>query len=86
MDDSISSMKHLWPKGEGFAISASGASSGLLTWWDNEKFSLQTTLENKKWLFVKLENRENKEAFWVGNIYGPTTQAQKETFWNYLEE
>ena len=66
VDDSISSIKHLWPKGEGFAISASGASGGLLTSWDNE---------NKNWLFVKLENKENKEEFWVGNIYGPTTQA-----------
>ena len=85
-DDSISSMKHLWPKGECFAISASGASSGLHTWWDNDNFSLQTALENKNWLIIKLENRENKETFSVGNIYGPTTQAQKETFWNSLEE
>ena len=84
--DSLSSMKKLGPKGEGFAISASGASGGLLTWWDNEKFSLLIALENKNWLFVKLENRENKEVFWVGNIYGPTTQAQKETFRNSLEE
>ena len=86
VDDSIKSMKHLWPKGEGLTISASGASSGLLTWWDNEKFSLQTSIENKNWLFVKLENEENKEAFWVENIYGPMTQAQKETFWKSLEE
>ena len=84
--DSLSSMKKLGPKGEGFAISASGASGGLLTWWDNEKFSLQTTIKNKNWFFVKLENKENKEAFWSRNIYGPMTQAQKETFWNSLEE
>ena len=86
MIDSISSLKHLWPTGDGLATRANGASSGLLTWWDNEKFSLQITIENKNWLFVKLENKENKEAFWVGNIYGPTAQAQKETFWNSLEE
>ena len=67
--DSLSSMKKLCPKGEGFVISVSGASDGLLTWSGNEKFSLQTTIENKNWLFVKLENKENKEAFWSGNIY-----------------
>ena len=49
-------------------------------------FSLQSTIENKNWLFVKLENKENKEAFWVGNIYGPTIQAQKENFWTSLED
>ena len=35
---------------------------------------------------MKLENKENKEAFWVGNIYGPTVQAQKENFWISLED
>ena len=24
--------------------------------------------------------------FWIGNIYGPTIHAQKESFWNSLEE
>ena len=52
----------------------------------NEKFTMQTAIENKNWLFVKLENKENKEVFWIGNIYGPTIQAQKENFWNSLEE
>ena len=40
-DDSLLTMKKLWDKGDGIAISATGASEGLLTWWDNEKFSLQ---------------------------------------------
>ena len=79
-------MKNLWPKGEGFSISVSGASGGLLSWWDSEKYTMQTTIENKNWLFVKIENKENKEVLWIGNIYGPTIQAQKEIFWNSLEE
>ena len=29
---------------------------------------------------------ENKEAFWVGNIYGPMIQAQEENFKNSFEE
>ena len=80
VEDSLSTLKKLWPKGEGFAISASGASGGLLSWWDSEKFAMQIAIENKNWLFVKLENKENKEVFWIGNIYGPTIQAQKENF------
>ena len=63
IEDSLSTMKKIWSKGDGIAISASGACGSLLTWWDNEKFSLQSTIENKNWLFVKLENKENKEAF-----------------------
>ena len=86
MEDCLLTMKNLWPKGEGFAISASGASGGLLTWWHNEKFTMQTTIENKNWLFAKHENKENKKVFWIGNIYGPTIHAQKENLWNSLEE
>ena len=63
-EDSLSTIKKSWPKGDGITISASGASRGLLTWWDNEKFTLQVAIENENWLFVKLENKENKEAFW----------------------
>ena len=34
---------------------------------------------------MELVDKENKEFLWVGNIYGPIIQAQKETFWNSLE-
>ena len=63
VEDSLLTMKKVWAKGEGKAISSAGASGGLLTWWDNEKFSLQSAIENKNRLFVKLENKENKEVF-----------------------
>ena len=85
-EDSLSTMKKIWPKGEGKAVSVCGASGGLLTWWDEEKFTMRSSIENKNWLFVELENKENKEVIWVGNIYGPTIQAQKDTFWNSLED
>ena len=62
-EDSLLTLKNLWPKGEGLAINASGASGGLLSWWDSEKFAMQTTIQNKNWSFVKLENKENKEVF-----------------------
>ena len=45
-----------------------------------------STIENINWLFVELEDKEIKEVLWVGNIYEPTVQAQKETFWNSLED
>ena len=47
---------------------------------------MHSAIENKNWFFIKLENKEKKEMFWIGNIYGPTIQAQKESFWKSLEE
>ena len=47
---------------------------------------MHSSIENKNWLFIKLENKEKKKMFWIGNIYGPTIQAQKDSFWNSLEE
>ena len=61
-EDGLSSIKKIWPKGEGTAVSATGASGGILTWWNKGKFSTRSTLENKSWLFVELEDKESKET------------------------
>ena len=47
---------------------------------------MRTAIENKNWLFMELEDKENKEILWVGNTYGPIIQAQKESFQNSLED
>ena len=85
-EDSIATIKSIWPKGEGLAISASGASGGLLCWWNSYKFKLSSAIENRNWILIKLENKERKEQFWIGNLYGPTMNSQKESFWTSLEE
>ena len=46
-EDSISTLKSFWPKGEGYAISSMGASGGLLSWWDTDKFAKHSAIENK---------------------------------------
>ena len=45
-----------------------------------------TAIENRNWLFFELEDKESKVALWIENIYGPTTQASKDAFWNALED
>ena len=45
-----------------------------------------TAIENRNWLFIKLEDKDKKEKFWIGNVYGPTLNAQKDKFWDSLEE
>ena len=77
VEDSLTTLKIFWQKGEGLATNAYGASGGLLYWWDAKKFAMHSTIEHKKWLFIKLENKEKKEMFWIGNIYGPTIHAHK---------
>ena len=37
-------------------------------------------------MLIKLVNKETKEMFWIGNIYGSTIQAQKDNFWQSLED
>ena len=76
-EDSLSSIKKIWPKGEGKSFSATGASRGILTWWDRGEFTMRLAIENKNWLFVELEDKESNETIWVGNIYGPSIHAQK---------
>ena len=60
VEDSLATLKRFWPKGDGLATNASGASGGLLCWWDAEKFVMHSAIENKNWLFIKLENKEKK--------------------------
>ena len=62
------------------------ASGGILSWWDTDKFTKHSAIENKNSLLVKIENKKTKEMFWIGNIYGPTIQAQKDNFWKSLED
>ena len=85
-EDSIANIKSFWPKGTGLATNASGTSGGLLCWWNSDKFGMISAIENRNWLLIKLENKESKEIFWIGNVYGPTMNAQKDSFWTPLEE
>ena len=39
-EDSIATIKSIWPKGAGIATNACGASGGLLCWWNTDKFEL----------------------------------------------
>ena len=47
VEDRLSTMKQLWAKGDEISISVTGASRGLLTWWDNEKFAYNQPSKTK---------------------------------------
>ena len=85
-DDYLNLMNRTWARGEGKVVRNSRALWGILTWWDKRSCNILFSLENRCRLFVELEENANKEVFWVGNIYGPTVQAQKENLWTSLED
>ena len=58
VEDSLATLKKIWPIEEGLATSANDASGGLLCWWDSDKFVMHSAIENKNWLFIKLEKKE----------------------------
>ena len=60
-EESIALLKSIWINGKGLAVSASGASGGILCWWNSDKFELSSAIENRNWIFVNLENREKNK-------------------------
>ena len=81
---SLPIIKKNWKNGAGKAISVQGASKGMLTWWDSSLFKFLSSIENRHWLFVELENIKNHENMWIGNIYGPIVNGAKEDFWKQV--
>ena len=45
-EDSLAIFKKIWKNGEGKAVSAQGASRGILTWWDKNLFNFKSAIEN----------------------------------------
>ena len=61
-EDNLSLMETIWARGEGKEVSSFGASGGLLTWWEKQRYSLHSSLENRNWIFVELLDKENNDV------------------------
>ena len=85
-EDNLAAIKKIWKKGEGKAISAQGASGGILTWWDWNLFKFISAIENRHWLFVELESLETWDIFWIENVYVCTNHGSIKEFWTQLEQ
>lgn len=83
-NDCLRIMNKICARGKGKVVSALGFLGGLLTWWDKQRYSLLSSLENRNWLFIEIEDKDSNEILWIGNIYGPMAQARKDAFWIYL--
>ena len=61
--DSMETLQKVWPKGTCLAIDAIGASGGILCWWNKDQFKLLSAIENRNWMFIKMENVDSQEKF-----------------------
>lgn len=79
-DKIINQQKHL----QGCASEARGASGGILTLWDNNKWNCESTRIYQHWIQVKLESKKGGIKVTVYNVYAPNQYREKEMCWNTL--
>lgn len=61
-----------------------GASSGLLTIWIGNLFDGTIACDNSYSITVKFKSLLSDQTFYVSNIYGPSSPAEKASFVNWL--
>lgn len=62
----------------GCASEARGASGDILTMWDSNKWSCNSTKIHQNWISVNLENKEDGTMVKIYNIYAPNHYREKE--------
>jgi exonuclease III len=82
--DFLQISKKFWNKGGGQVVSARGASGGLGTLWNINKYSLVTEILNTHWLFLKLQHLDTKEVFSLFNVYVPVNAGEKKACWDSI--
>jgi hypothetical protein len=69
--------KKLWNKSGAQPVSTRGASGGLGSLWNTNKFSLVSEILNTHWLFLKLQHLVTKEIISLFNVYIPVNAGEK---------
>lgn len=71
---------------EGCTSEARGASGGILTMWNVNRWSCQGTKTQQHWISTKMENKDNGKEVKIYNIYSPNHFREKEICWTTLAE
>ena len=69
--------KKIRNKGGGLAISSRGASRGIGTFWDEQKFELIESKQYTHWIYTKLLHKETNIQVSLFNIYVPNIFVEK---------
>ena len=77
--------KRFWKKGVGLALSSRGASRGIGTLWDEQKFELIESKQYTHWIYTKLLHKETNIQVILFNIYVPNIFAEKKRLLELFE-
>jgi exonuclease III len=80
----LQASKKLWMKSEARAIPARGASGGIDTLWNDNKFTVLLEVRNTHWLLLKMQNLDTKETFCLFNVYSPVSVGGKKDCWDSI--
>ena len=69
--------KKIWKKGAILAVSSRGASKGIGTLWDEQKFELIESKQYTHWIYTKLLHIETNIQVSLFNIYVPNIFVEK---------
>lgn len=69
---------------EGMALSASGASGGIGTIWDKNKWNLKDSRQNRWWLRTDVQNVSKTEEYTIYNVYAPPHFREKAACWESI--
>lgn len=73
----LQASKKDWFKSEAREILARGASGGIGTLWNANKFAVIFEVSNTHWLLLKMQNLDTKEIFFLFNVYSPVNIGEK---------
>lgn len=77
--------RKFWKKDGVQAIFARGASGGLESLWNPNKFSLISESLNTHWILLKLQHLESKEIIFLVNVYAPNNAGEKTLCWDSIK-
>jgi len=77
--------RNLWKRSEGQAISACGASGGLGTLWNANKFSKIKEVDNTHWLLSNLQHVDSNETLCLFNVYVSASAGEKKSCWESIK-
>jgi len=81
----LKASRKFWKKDGAHATSARGASGGLGSLWNPNKFSLISESLNTNWILLKLQHLESKEIISLVNVYAPNNAGGKKICWDSIK-
>eukprot|EP00253_Pinus_taeda_P027507 PITA_27507 len=69
---------------EGIAMSAVGASGGIGTIWDKNKWKLKDCRQNRWWIRLDMQNTIMTEEYSIYNVYAPPHFREKASCWESI--